>query len=103
MSGGGAKRQVDDLALYHHELCGFCQRVRSVLARLGVEVELRDIRQHPEHREALVEGGGKQMVPCLRISKADEGDTWLYESADIIDYLVNRFGDEDRPRAGGNQ
>lgn len=83
---------ADDLALYHHKLCGFCMRVRSVMKRLGVTMEMRDIRREPEHRQALIEGGGRAMVPCLLITHPDGTQTWLYESSDIIAYLVERFG-----------
>ncbi|WP_440997641.1 glutaredoxin family protein [Arhodomonas sp. SL1] len=90
---------AEDLALYHHELCGFCLRVRAVLERLGVSVEMRDIRRHPEYRQELIDGGGQAMVPCLRIHNEDGDDTWLYESADIVAYLIRRFGEAEQHRA----
>jgi glutathione S-transferase len=60
------------------------------LHRLNVPVALRDAKHDPVHRQALLEGGGRVKVPCLRI---DEGDktTWMYESKDIIAYLDGRF------------
>ncbi|AGM40302.1 Glutaredoxin [Spiribacter salinus M19-40] len=75
------------LALYEHELCGFCQMVRRSTQDLGVEVESRNILREPGRREELIEGGGKGMVPCLRIEYPDGRVEWLYESSDIIDYL----------------
>lgn len=78
------------LSLYHFESCPFCQRVRAVIDRLGLEIELRDIRADAAHRAALAEGGGSTQVPCLRIEK--DGDVqWLYESADIARYLTENF------------
>ena len=81
------------LALYEHELCGFCQMVRRSTANLGLEVESRNILREPGRREELIEEGGKGMVPCLRIEYPDSRVEWLYESADIIDYLKRVAGD----------
>ncbi|MDR9432556.1 MAG: glutathione S-transferase N-terminal domain-containing protein [Spiribacter sp.] len=75
------------LALYEHDLCGFCQMVRRSTQDLDIEVESRNILDEPERRQELIEGGGKGMVPCLRIEMPDGQVQWLYESADIIDYL----------------
>ncbi|MCK0746012.1 glutaredoxin family protein [Chromohalobacter nigrandesensis] len=83
-------RQAQYLALYHFEGCPFCTRVRRVLQRLNVELALHDINRDPEARQALITGGGKKTVPCLRIER-DGAITWLYESRDIIDYLEKRF------------
>ena len=79
--------QPAHLALYEHELCGFCQMVRRSTRDIDLEVESRNILREPGRREELIEGGGKGMVPCLRIEYPDGRVEWLYESADIIDYL----------------
>lgn len=79
-----------DLALYHYASCPFCVRVRRALSRLGVEVELRDVRKDRDHARELIEGGGKSQVPCLRIERED-GVEWMYESGDIVRYLESRF------------
>ena len=49
------------------------------------DIELRSTSKK-EHATALLKGGGKTQVPCLRI---DEGKSvrWLYESNDIITYI----------------
>lgn len=39
------------------------------------------------HAKALMQGGGKTQVPCLRIEQADGKVEWMYESDDIIRYL----------------
>lgn len=75
------------LALYEHELCGFCQSVRRSTSDLGVEFESRNILREPGRRQELIEGGGKGMVPCLRIEYPDGRVEWMYESSDIVDYL----------------
>lgn len=77
------------LALYEHELCGFCHQVRQTEQQLTLPVAVAscNILRDPAARQALSEGGGRAVVPCLRIED-DEGNVeWLYESADIIAYL----------------
>jgi len=86
----GARRRIEGLALYHFEGCPYCSRVQSALARLGVEVEQRDIQRDPARRAELVAATGKATVPCLRIAEA-ESARWLHESADIVRFLETRF------------
>ena len=89
------QRQLDaataKLALYHFDSCVFCARVRKTIARLRLNIELRDILQDARHRRELAAGGGHTTVPCLRVIEGGQA-SWLYESADIIAYLVSRFG-----------
>lgn len=85
----------ETLALYHYEGCFYCTRVRRAIARLGIDVELRDIFANPEHRRDLIAARGRATVPVLRCTSAD-ADRWMPESADIIRYLERRFG----PAAG---
>ena len=80
---------ASDLSLYQTEWCPFCVRVRSAIARLGAEVELRDISEQQEHLQELVAATGREMVPCLRIGDGEA--QWMHESADIIAYLEQRF------------
>ncbi len=75
------------LALYEHELCPFCSMVRQATENLPLTIESRNIMREPGRQQELVEGGGKGMVPCLYREYADGRSEWLYESADIIDYL----------------
>ena len=44
----------------------------------------------PQARQALLEGGGKVKVPCLRIEENGQV-RWMYESSEIIAYLEGRF------------
>lgn len=86
-------RETADLALYHYDSCGFCARVRRAIAALALDIELRDILRQREHRDELLAHGGRTTVPCLRIGKSDPAtDRWLYESAEIVRYLTERFG-----------
>lgn len=82
-----AMEKPTHLALYEQDLCPFCRMVRQSTADLGLEIESRDIAREPGRRQELLEGGGRGMVPCLYIEYSDGRIEWLYESADIIDYL----------------
>lgn len=60
------------------------------MTKLDIDIEMRNIHQGSEHYDALKNGGGSTMVPCLRIEQ--DGETqWMYESADIVDYLQKNF------------
>jgi glutaredoxin len=85
--------QCQQLALYQFRSCPFCIKVRKEMARLGLNIELRDARNDTEHRQALEAGGGRVKVPCLRITREDGPDEWLYESDDINAWLHRRFGE----------
>ncbi|MBL4609560.1 glutaredoxin family protein [Halopseudomonas sp.] len=78
------------LALYQFRACPFCVRTRRTMHRLNLPIALKDAKNNPQDRQALLEQGGKIKVPCLRI---DEGDTvtWLYDSKVIGAYLEDRF------------
>lgn len=80
------------LALYQFRTCPFCIKVRKEIARLGLNIELRDTQQEPAHKQALMEGGGMSKVPCLKISHEDGREEWLYESDDINRWLHRQFG-----------
>lgn len=81
------------LALYHYDSCMYCARVRKAIAALGLDIELRNVMTEREHYRDLLANGGSTTVPCLRIGKLNPAtDRWMYESADIVRYLVERFG-----------
>ena len=82
----------DKLALYHLATCPFCIRVRSAIDHLGVDVELREIQDHPKFRDELIAVRGRPTVPVLRISAPGGEDRWMPESADIIRYLEETYG-----------
>ncbi|WP_189445149.1 glutaredoxin family protein [Salinicola rhizosphaerae] len=82
------------LSLYQFQSCPFCMRVRMQIERLALPIELRDTQREPKHRQDLMAGGGRTMVPCLRIEKDDGTAEWMYESADINRYLERRFGSD---------
>ena len=73
-------------ALYYYDACPFCQMVLRSLNNVNVEVELRNTLTDPTNRQALIQGGSRSTVPCLRIEK-DGQEQWMYESRDIIAFL----------------
>ena len=84
------EQQAKGMVLYQFHACPFCVKTRRTLHRLNVPVALRDAKNDAQHRQALLEGGGRVKVPCLRIEEQGEV-TWMYESKDIIAYLDKRF------------
>jgi len=80
--------QSTTFALYHYDSCPYCSKARRIIDKLGVEVELRNIKLNHQHRIELHQGGRKTQVPCLRIEHITGESQWLYESDDIINYLT---------------
>lgn len=78
------------LTLYHFDSCPYCERVRSAMARLGIDLPLRDIRKDPAYRDELVAATGRGQVPVLRIESEDGNVAWMPESLDIIAFLESR-------------
>jgi glutaredoxin len=78
---------LDHFVLYQYASCPFCAMVRRFLCAKGVELPMRDTLRDPEAQAELIEGGGRAMVPCLRVAQADGTFSWLYESRDIMVYL----------------
>lgn len=84
-------QQCQSLALYQFKTCPFCIRVRQEMRRLSLNIELLDAQNNPQNRAALLAGGGRVKVPCLKITDAQDNSQWLYESGKIIEYLGKRF------------
>ena len=82
----------DKLALYYFDGCPFCSMVRSAIDRLGVDVELRNINQDPQHRDDLVKVRSRATVPVMRITSPNGEDRWMPESRDIVSYLQEFYG-----------
>lgn len=83
--------QCHSLILYQYKTCPFCIKVRQEMRRLSLNIEKRDAQHTLSHREALLKGGGKNKVPCLKITDQVGQTLWMYESGAIIDYLKSRF------------
>ena len=83
--------QEDRLALYYFDGCPFCNRVRSAIDDLGIEVELRNIFEDTQHRDDLVAARGRATVPVLRIASPGGEERWMPESRDIVNYLNQMY------------
>jgi glutaredoxin len=86
-------RQCRALALYQFRTCPFCIKVRQEMRRLSLNIALLDAQPEGRHRADLLRGGGRAMVPCLRITDAAGESEWLYESDAIVAYLRGRFAE----------
>jgi len=81
--------EVKSIKLYQFYACPFCIKTRRAIKRLNLPIETRNA-QSGQYRAELLAGGGEVKVPCLKI-ESNEGVQWMYESADIIQYLEKRF------------
>ena len=82
----------DHLALYYIDGCPYCNLVRSAIADLGIDVELRNVFTDEQHRSDLVNERGRATVPVLRITSPGGEDRWMPESRDIVRYLNKTYG-----------
>ncbi|MFQ5666269.1 MAG: glutathione S-transferase N-terminal domain-containing protein [Candidatus Binatia bacterium] len=76
------------LELYDFEGCPYCRKVREVLTELDLDYLARPVAHGSPRRSELKRLGGKVQVPYLVDSNTD---TRLYESADIIAHLNQRY------------
>ncbi len=81
----------ETLMLYMDELCGYCHMVRTVMQRLDLDVEMRDIRANRDWAKELHEARGRMTVPVLRRVNAEGESEWMPESSDIIAYLQEAY------------
>jgi hypothetical protein len=85
------RRHVEGHTLYHFQVSPYSRKARHALAELSLDVPMKDVLLDEAAWQDLVKLGGRDMVPCLRIS-GPKGDRWLYESEDIVRYLHQEFG-----------
>ncbi len=84
-------QHTSSMTLYHFRMCPFCVKVRRTIKRLSLDIETLDALRDAPAREQLLAGGGKIKVPCLKVTNQQGSETWMYESADIVRYLQERF------------
>jgi len=61
-----AMPRPDQLTMYTTSWCGFCRRLKSQLAREGIEMVEIDIENDPEAAEFVMKvNGGNQTVPTV--------------------------------------
>ena len=80
-----------NLTLYQYPTCPFCVRVKRNIKRLNLPIRMIDPRKDASAMDLLAKEGGKVQVPCLQITENDGHSTWMYESADINNYLDDQF------------
>jgi len=87
--------QVDQacrsLVLYQFRTCPFCIKVRKEMHRLALPIERRDAQHDLQNKADLLQGSGRDQVPCLKVTEASGQVQWITESGAIINYLNQRF------------
>ncbi|MFT5299944.1 MAG: glutaredoxin 3 [Mariniblastus sp.] len=78
---------MPELMLYYFPSCPYCRLVLDCLARLDLEIPMRNIQTELGARDELLAIGGKGQVPCLVIDGKP-----LYESADVVSWLEAHAG-----------
>lgn len=87
---GSAQQPAKHLQLYEFEACPFCRLVREALTELDLDVMIYPAPHGGQRfRPKVAKLGGKQQFPFLVDPNSGQS---LYESADIIDYLYDRYG-----------
>lgn len=84
--------KTEGLSLYGFPSCPYCRRVLGVIDALGLEIPLRNTMSDRAFHEEIVSALGRGTVPVLRIENKTGGVQYLPESADIMEYLEERFG-----------
>jgi glutathione S-transferase len=78
------------LELYHFEACPFCRKVREVMSELDLAYISRPCAKGEGKNRAFVRSeGGQEQFPYLVDPNTD---TKMFESEDIIDYLLETYG-----------
>lgn len=80
------------LSLYGFPSCPYCRRVLGLIDSLGLEIPLRNTMTDGAYQSEIVNALGRGTVPVLRIENKSGKVQWLPESADIMEYLEERFG-----------
>ncbi|KAK6147205.1 hypothetical protein DH2020_018117 [Rehmannia glutinosa] len=79
------------IQIYEFESCPFCRKVREIVAFLDLDVLYYPCpRNGPNFRPKVSQMGGKQQFPYMVDPNTGVS---MYESDDIIKYLVGKYGD----------
>ncbi|SFR34005.1 glutathione S-transferase N-terminal domain-containing protein [Halogeometricum limi] len=86
------------ITLYRLQACPYCERVVRVLKQLNLPYESRFVEPMHSDRDVVKRISGKRTVPAI----VDENTgVTMSESANIVDYLQNTYGDGADADAGG--
>lgn len=80
------------IMLFEFEACPFCRRVREVVTYLDLAVIVVPCARGSRHRAEVVSRGGRAQFPYMVDCSAGGSPVEMYESADIVSYLLNRYG-----------
>ncbi len=78
--------KTKNLTVYQFEACPFCVKVRRFFKRESLNIDLVDAKQE-SFKQELIQNGGKQKVPCLKVELKNKSVRWIYESNDIIEFI----------------
>ncbi|ELZ30428.1 glutaredoxin-like protein [Halogeometricum pallidum JCM 14848] len=86
------------ITLYRLQACPFCERVVHVLDELDIAYESRFVEPMHSDRNVVKRISGKRTVPAI---VDDETGVTMSESANIVDYLRDTYGDGSGAAEGG--
>ncbi|KAG8376729.1 hypothetical protein BUALT_Bualt09G0094100 [Buddleja alternifolia] len=88
-------RPEKPIEIYEFESCPFCRKVREIVAVLDLDVLYYPCpRNGPNFRPKVAQMGGKQQFPYMVDPNTGVS---MYESDEIIKYLVGKYGDGNVP------
>jgi glutathione S-transferase len=88
--GPTGPRPALPLELFEFEACPYCRKVREALSALDLEAIIRPCpKGGPRFREEVRRRGGKTQFPYLVDPNTGKE---MYESAEIVAYLFERYG-----------
>ncbi|KAL9428100.1 hypothetical protein AB3S75_030152 [Citrus x aurantiifolia] len=83
------------IEIYEYESCPFCRKVREIVAVLDLDVLYYPCpRNGPNFRPKVLQMGGKKQFPYMVDPNTGVS---MYESDNIIKYLVGKYGDGSVP------
>ncbi|XP_073099206.1 uncharacterized protein [Elaeis guineensis] len=84
-------RPQKPIEIYEFESCPYCRKVREIVSILDLDVLFYPCpRSGPTFRPKVLQMGGKQQFPYMVDPNTGVA---MYESDDIIKYLVDKYGD----------
>ncbi|XP_043701805.1 uncharacterized protein LOC122652192 [Telopea speciosissima] len=84
-------RPENPIEIYEFESCPFCRKVREIVAVLDLDVLYYPCPKNgPNFRPKVFQMGGKKQFPYMVDPNTGVA---MYESDDIIKYLVGKYGD----------
>ncbi|XP_051150210.1 uncharacterized protein LOC127264747 [Andrographis paniculata] len=88
-------RPEQPIEIYEFESCPFCRKVREIVSILDLDVLFYPCpRNGPNFRPKVSQMGGKQQFPYMVDPNTGVS---MYESDDIIKYLVGKYGNGNVP------